>query len=136
MSTCTQKGLTVATAELTNQIQQRESHDLERLTQEMLVHLKSSEMTLTGYVSRVVGLSTDLLTSLLSKAGAVREGEVRSEATSGITTTLQLLVSAVELLEARETLFYIFTFITKRTASIKQPPKNSSSCVSYFLRSE
>ena len=103
MSSCTQKGLTVATAELTNQIQQRESHDLERLTQEMLVHLKSSEMTLTGYVSRVVGLSTDLLASLLSKAGVAREGEIRSEATSGITATLHLLVSAVELLEVRDT---------------------------------
>ena len=99
-----------ATVELTNQIQRRrESHDLEVLTQDTLLHLQSSEVTLASYLSHVVRLSSGLLAHLLSKAGvgATSEGEIMSEATSGISASLQLLSSTVELFEARETLMYV-----------------------------
>ena len=115
VSACPQTGLTTATAELTNQNHWRESHDLERLTQDMLVHLESSEVTLDNYCSLVVRLSTDRLTNLLSKAGVEREGDTRSDPTSALTATLHLLASAVDLFEVSKREFYSGTLSNRHS---------------------
>ena len=88
----------MATAELTNQNQRRESRDLEQVTQDMLVQLQASEVTLDRYCSRLVGLSVDCLSSQLSRVG-VEGRETRSEATSVLTACLQMLASTVDLIE-------------------------------------
>ena len=88
----------VAAVELTNQNPQTESHDLEQVTQEMLVHLQSTEMSLPHYRSRLVHLTTDCLVCQLSRAG-VGEGESEREATRMVATCIQLLSSTVELIE-------------------------------------
>ena len=115
-----QSGLTTAAAvaDLTNQSCRRESHDLEQLTQDMLVCLQSTEMSVHHYCSQLVAVVAAHIGGGLTRAG-VREGEEGGEGgeggtaemkvTASINACLKLLASLVELFEVHlHTLLRLF----------------------------
>ena len=118
-----QSGLTTtaAVADLTNQSCRRESHDLEQLTQDMLVCLQSTEMSVHHYCSQLVAVVAAHIGGGLTRAG-VREGGERGEGgegreggtaevkvTASINACLKLLASLVELFEVHlRTLLRLF----------------------------
>ena len=96
----------VSAAALTNQnAASQRSHDLEQLTQDMLVLLQSSEVPLERYCSTLLAVSTKHLSEYLSREGVrERSSQQRIERGSGlrsITACLELVAAAVEVVEVR-----------------------------------